>query len=279
MSNTSSDAESENSFNETEQLNFDLPQEVDGLAPLLPQMFQEMFGNLFGGINFGNGSGTGAVESLRQYFGNAVANVGDDGDPMKLSEDYNPSKIDIAKMIWLLTSPASSFPCPKLPREIALNILRFAEYYPRTEVMSNESVVVRNANEAYLTSSAVKSISETFPIFKLEIVTKSRDQGWSGFPHAHNTYNESSSWFDLALERKSGTNECAWAEIDRCTLQYNLHAYRDLKSHTNVLDPSHPLVKKTQNGDRFVLYAAAMYPGWANFVSSARITISENWIA
>ncbi|WWD21664.1 hypothetical protein CI109_106150 [Kwoniella shandongensis] len=98
--------------------------------------------------------------------------------------------------------------------------------------------------------------------------TLSKDQGWSNFQSHYGTYEQSYSWFEVALLRDGRE-----VEGSRHSVQNNVHAGQYFKAHSNTLDRSHPTVKLARPGDRFVLWARAKYPGWSNNVMEAAITV------
>ncbi|GFZ47924.1 hypothetical protein JCM24511_05671 [Saitozyma sp. JCM 24511] len=104
---------------------------------------------------------------------------------------------------------------------------------------------------------------------EIVVETLSRDQGWSsGDPRCYGTYEQSYSWFELALLR--GGKE---VPDTRTSIQNNIHAGQYFKAHRNVLGMKHPLVREMKKGDRVVLWARARYPGWRNSVQEAALTL------
>ncbi|WVN89290.1 uncharacterized protein L203_104511 [Cryptococcus depauperatus CBS 7841] len=101
------------------------------------------------------------------------------------------------------------------------------------------------------------------------VETFSRDQGWSNFAEYY------------ALLRKG-------QEVpgSRTELQHNVHgkstrqttitrfvAGQYYKSHLNILDGDHPIIRLAQQDDRVVLWVRAMYPGWGNWIREGAVTV------
>ncbi|WVQ75796.1 hypothetical protein IAR50_005429 [Cryptococcus sp. DSM 104548] len=103
---------------------------------------------------------------------------------------------------------------------------------------------------------------------KVVIETSSRDQGWSDHKQHYGTYEGSHSWFEISLLRNDQEVPGSRAEI-----QFNVHAGQFFKDHINILSRDHPTLKLAKDGDRVVLWAKALYPGWVNAVKEASITV------
>ncbi|WVQ79882.1 hypothetical protein IAT38_001982 [Cryptococcus sp. DSM 104549] len=103
---------------------------------------------------------------------------------------------------------------------------------------------------------------------KVVVETVSHDQGWSNFNQYYGTYEQSYSWFEVALLRDGKE-----VEGSRYTVQYNVHAGQYFKHHSNTLGADHPTVKMAREGDRFVLWVRAKYPGWTNNIREGSLTV------
>ena len=113
---------------------------------------------------------------------------------------------------------------------------------------------------------------------------RSKDQGWSSYPAHHGTYNDSWTFFEAGLTRYEAKG-AEGAELrrqqtlrtdkekHRWVLQRNRHAGRVPEDYDIELGECHELLQTIENGDRFALWARAMYPGWENEVHGARIEI------
>lgn len=87
----------------------------------------------------------------------------------------------------------------------------------------------------------------------------------------HGTYNKSYSWFQMRVVKSENEN----VDNIRHHLQSNVHASSDWHEHKNVwVRATHPLwLESLDAGDRVELLPIARYPGWANWVQSAKITV------
>lgn len=60
---------------------------------------------------------------------------------------------------------------------------------------------------------------------------------------------------------------------DRYELHRNRHAGRNAEDYVIELGTEHELLQRVEEGDRFALWARAVFPGWENRVHKARIEI------
>ena len=113
---------------------------------------------------------------------------------------------------------------------------------------------------------------------------RGHDQGWSSYPQSHGTYAGSWTWFEAGLTRFDDKNAQgeelrrqkdmrAEKKRDRYELHRNRHAGLIPEDYVIELGTEHDLLKRVEEGDRFALWARAMFPGWENKVHEARIEI------
>lgn len=92
--------------------------------------------------------------------------------------------------------------------------------------------------------------------------------GFSSFPEYHNTREGSSSFFEVALVRPMNHVPQTYAVVVKeAPLFYNLHAIRHYTSHTEALTMGNAVVDEAQPNDRIVVYAAAQYPMWSEWLN------------
>lgn len=113
---------------------------------------------------------------------------------------------------------------------------------------------------------------------------RSQDQGWSSYAEHHGTYDHSWTWFETSLTRFQD-QDMSGEELDRSqelkvrkeqnryALYRNRHAGREAEDYVIELGKDHELLQRVEVGDRFALWARAMYPGWENRVHKAGIEI------
>jgi hypothetical protein len=91
----------------------------------------------------------------------------------------------------------------KLPRELVVPILNYAECWMRSAYIREEEVIVEEGNFnggncRYLCSEPIGSdgLTGIRPVKKVVFVLESHDQGWSSYPDNHGTYEDSWTWFE-----------------------------------------------------------------------------------
>ena len=92
------------------------------------------------------------------------------------------------------------------------------------------------------------------------VTMTSRDQGWSETPEHRGTYNQSYTWFDIAIKRPitpGGPLEYLPGDFE---LQRNKHAHPLWETHTVPLPLDDPFFQRLRAGDVLVLLAKAKYP-------------------
>ncbi|EJT45370.1 hypothetical protein A1Q1_06133 [Trichosporon asahii var. asahii CBS 2479] len=112
-----------------------------------------------------------------------------------------------------------------------------------------------------------KKANQTW-VRRIEITTFSKDQGWVDDESLYGQYEGSFSFFEVSLLRNGREVPGSRFEIQRNVCAGQVHLQHDI-----ILDLDHPLTRMAQKGDRVVLWARAMYPGWTNNVRRASVTI------
>jgi hypothetical protein len=204
-----------------------------------------------------------------------VTNVFGDADRPECDRATRPTPFDIAAVLHLFSSPTSPLAgrLPLLPVETALEILDHAEYWQplRTHQASPPSVQNKDALHALAPAFPAGS-APARQVRRVEFRTVSHDQGWSGDPGFHGTYEHSWTWFEAALLDDARQDAGARFEVVR-----NVHARTDWKEHRVVWGPEHPLVQQAQPGQHVGLYTCARFPGWTNHVRELEIAVYLAW--
>ncbi|KAJ5171181.1 uncharacterized protein N7500_003964 [Penicillium coprophilum] len=163
----------------------------------------------------------------------------------------------------------------KLPSELVLDILDFAEYWVlsathREDTMDYAENDCRDRTP-YLTSEPIQG--ERFPVQEIRINICSHDQGWSSYREDHGSFRNSWTWFDLAIERPPGRPDISKNENLR--LATNVHAKREATCHRIIYQRDQKLhwMQNLQAGDRISIVPQARFPGWRNTVQEASIEI------
>ena len=183
---------------------------------------------------------------------------------------------------------------PALPNEIILQILDHPSRWVQVHsvklraVAAHEPLICRSngpqkGDWQILVTDPVSGRTKN-RIRKLVYSFRSRDQGWSDYPQHHRTYEGSWTWFEAGLTRFQDKNAQgeelrrqrdlrAEKERDRYELHRNRHAGLNPEGYLIELGTEHDLLKRVEDGDRFALWARAVFPGWENRVHNARIEI------
>lgn len=190
---------------------------------------------------------------------------------------------DIFEVHWMLGShhPASSN--APLTRPAVVKILNMAGYWLRSRCSRAELEEYNQERAAlhlpYILSEPIQGRAHG-AVREVTIVTRSHDQGWSDYPEHHGTYYQSSSWFEVAIQKSDG-RWVEWGEERK--IIYNVHASDRTRQHCVVFGRHHP---KTQckwitwlgDGDRVGVVPKAAFLGWVNFVESVSIEIVSSFV-
>ncbi len=183
---------------------------------------------------------------------------------------------------------------PALPNEIILQILDHPSRWIQVHsvklraVAAHEPLICRS----YGPQNGDWQILVTDPVSgriinrlrNLVYSFRGQDQGWSDYPQHHGTHEGSCTWFEAGLTRFEDKNAQgeelrrqkdlrAGKERERYELHRNRHAALKPENYVIELGTEHDLLKRVEDGDRFALWARAVFPGWENMVHRARIEI------
>lgn len=179
---------------------------------------------------------------------------------------------DVCEVIFLLRQV--------LVPDLIPDVLDMAEYWVVTSAARasrKAEFTQSNAGRAYV----VASLPEYLPpgsVRKVVFSTVSRDQGWSSFPAQHGTYENSNTWFEVAVYEPD-PYEFAKIVAPRMKIVTNIHAGKEWKKHDVVWthdssdEEVRSLIANMRGGQRIAITAWAQYPLWRNNVSSASIDI------
>ena len=187
----------------------------------------------------------------------------------------------LREMYWILryrglrTRPTKDF----LPRHLTLRILDEARYWLK---LTSSNARLEKYDEQrtslkmpYLLSAPLQGVSQC-SVREIVIITHSHDQGWSDHKQYHGTYEESYTWFEVAV--RTANNE--WLDIgtDDRIIYRNMHASDKARTHCVVFGKRPPAIPchwidQLRPGDRIGVIPMALYPGWVNHVQSVTIEI------
>lgn len=163
----------------------------------------------------------------------------------------------------------------RLPSELVLEILDFAQYWLRSYVYRDDRINYTE-NEchdrtAYLTSDPIRG--NRFPVQQINIHIWSRDQGWSNYLEDHGTFRNSWTWCELDIDRPLGRDDISKQEDLR--LATNVHAGRAVHHHQVEYRKDQNLhwMQSLEAGDRISIVPRARFPGWRNIMEKAVIEI------
>lgn len=163
----------------------------------------------------------------------------------------------------------------KLPAELALQILDYAQYWVISQVSRAQTISYQEHDcrdrAPYLVSDPIQGGRS--PVREIQIEIWSHDQGWSSFTEDHGTYRNSWTWFEMGIIKAPG-RESALEDLD-LRLATNMHASGVTQNHHKVYrsEDDLPWMRSLQAGDRISIIPRALYPGWQNFVEKASIEI------
>ncbi|KAJ5305860.1 hypothetical protein PENANT_c015G08665 [Penicillium antarcticum] len=163
----------------------------------------------------------------------------------------------------------------RLPSELVLQVLEYAQYWIRSEVYRNDRLAFTENDcrdrTPYLTSRRIQG--NRFPVREIKIDIWSHDQGWSSYREDYGTYRNSWTWFELGIQRTDDRDDLTQGEELR--LVTNIHASKDAKHHQIIYRDDQNLhwLSNLQAGDRISIIPRARFPGWKNFVDEASIEI------
>lgn len=172
---------------------------------------------------------------------------------------------------------------PALPHELILQILS----HPSRWVLTSTLALSGPVRVTYHEGSRVLLCTPPFTAESLKLFRKilitihSKDQGWSSFPADHGTYENSWTWFDMAIEnnevmqeqKRSGDSESL--NVRRCLLQANRHAGQEMEEYSFSINKGEGFLKDLAVGDQIMLIACACFSGWTNSIKQAEMEIWE----
>lgn len=154
----------------------------------------------------------------------------------------------------------------------------------------SEEVAVDQHDDQVPYVEVVVPLGGNFPVRRIKFTTDSHDQGMShmtlpstifnisvGWSHESSMYGgsylHSWTWFEAAVLKQDQSS------VSRRTIQVNLHADREYRTHVNQWDfrDTSPGVREwlgsIQSGDTIQVYPRALYQGWRNHVRSIEVIV------
>jgi len=182
---------------------------------------------------------------------------------------------DEAHEVALGTIYPQIFPSPDLAKTgWPLPVVNGGELSPWKDIGSLCDVfsVGSNPIRKYWFSSAPLSARDLANMHSVQLLTRSRDQGWVNNPNAG-----SWSWFDIVLIPKWGdrseAREHSWLSHNNGPPASTMR-----RRAGTVFEPNHDIWQLAQVGDRIGVRACAQFGGWRNVATMALLIFQEYFI-
>jgi ankyrin repeat protein len=172
-----------------------------------------------------------------------------------------------------------------LPQSVVLEIMDQARYWLKSTSSKVESIQVDEVDSRidtpYLMSEPIRGHLK-LPVREVKYIIRSHDQGWSDYPQHHGTYTGSCTWFDIAVQKRSGH----WVDFgtENKHVVSNIHASSRTRQHCIIYRAGHVKSQSkwldwVEPGDRIGIIPKAVFQGWINHVESVTIEIMTRCLA
>lgn len=156
-----------------------------------------------------------------------------------------------------------------LPTELTIHILDLAERWllAYSTSLHNDSRCRRIAHsEEVIVTTPPLSQEEITNLRTVTFDFRSKDQGWCSDQNGGNW-----TWFDTVLRNEVNVEDRPRKHF----LQHNERAGKEMKDYHIELRKmeQHELFRDLKAGDQIVLMGGAAFPGWVNYVESARLQL------
>ncbi|KAK7948523.1 uncharacterized protein PG986_009409 [Apiospora aurea] len=112
------------------------------------------------------------------------------------------------EVYWMLRRRFSPAGRSGLPRHFVVQIMETAKYWVKTTSSRTASEKYdenrSSLDQPYLLSIPVVGCG-SFPVRRIKITVWSHDQGWSSYKSCHGTYENSSTWFEVVIQKADGS--------------------------------------------------------------------------
>lgn len=155
---------------------------------------------------------------------------------------------------------AKRFLLTGFPELVVDRILDFAEYWPCVSVTHDELY----EGGSYGDDQILKTPAIPGSPRRVEFEVVSHDQGWASDPKL-----VSWSWGEAVVTANDGTIRTG----QRHRVYVNKIADFQWQHHIATWQRDHPVVSEMEAGDSVELWIRSCYPGWRNFVRSAKLRV------
>ncbi|KAJ3383081.1 hypothetical protein HDU92_004402 [Lobulomyces angularis] len=226
-----------------------------------------------------------------------------------ITETNHTDKPTPATSILSLSVLGFNSSLPSLPYEVIDLIFEYGDINFKVIAKSDECTTgIYNAEKIFCSLEIPLINSTNYKIINAEVGCASHDQGWSGYPDDHNTYNNSWTWGEIAVE-KTYTCTLPPEELEESLAnekfmlkdikQYNgirekkkkraifekklannetrlrfftnLHAVEEWQTHKFLLEEDK--VVTLEPGDTIHIILRSMFPGWGIYAKDAYIIV------
>lgn len=146
-------------------------------------------------------------------------------------------------------------------------ILDYAEVWNSISTRTDAAFQKENCYDLYLRITLPSDEMVTRGVRKLEVTVDSHDQGWSSYPHDHNTMRGSWTYGEVWVRNAEG--EKVYSYI----VYTNVHACKDWKLQSKSFDRYDEIMSHLKPGASVDLMLVARYPGWVNNTRFAEMKV------
>jgi len=171
-----------------------------------------------------------------------------------------------------------------LPADLVPVVLDMAEFWvdlPLASTNHEFHATERNAGSPYLVAEIPLNLRPNC-LRSLTFTVTSRDQGYSSDAQFHNTYQNSWTWFEVAVLPPDSEKSFDRDLVPGTRVVTNLNACREYKTHDVTWtyydddDDIRKIMRSLRPGHKIAITAWARYPAWLNYVRGARIDCQVN---
>ncbi|KAI6654793.1 hypothetical protein LOD99_2672 [Oopsacas minuta] len=149
---------------------------------------------------------------------------------------------------------------------LCIPILDYAGVWNRISIQTDAAFQKGNCTDLYLSIYLPNEVVTRGPR-ALEISVDSHDQGWSSYPHQHNTREGSWTYGEVWVRDGKGEKLCSFE------VYCNLHACHNWELQSKTFDRYHEIMSYIKPGVSIDLMLCARFPGWINNTRFAKMTL------
>ena len=151
---------------------------------------------------------------------------------------------------------------------LCLPILDYAEVWNSITTRTDAAFEKGNCCSLYLRLTLPNDEMVTRGIRKLEVTVDSHDQGWSSYPHNHNTMRGSWTFGEVWVRNSEGEKVYSYTRV-----YTNIHACKNWKLQSKSFDRYDEIMLYLKPGYSVDLMLVACFPGWVNSTRFAEMKV------